>query len=218
MKVFDTTLATVMATTAAGLALTLVAPAHAGILITQGDSAPTYSNVLTFDEAGGATGVDVAANAFAAFGVQSIISGSGTNFVGDNSPITGTNTTNSYYGPYGVFMSFGQDLSSASLQAWDSSGPPSGFGGGMAIVLLNDGDENNPVAFEMFNPAYFADAGSWFNITTTGGEVFDEIRVLGFGFFPETYVDNVSWNAVPAPGAFALLGLAGVVVGRRRRN
>lgn len=208
-----------LAVTALGVSLVFAAPARSAVVITQGDSAPTYSNLLTFDEPGAPTGLDVATNSYAAFGLPSIISGDGfANFVGDNSPATGTNTTNSYYGPFGVFMSFGQDLTAASLQAWDSSGPPSPFGGGMAIALINDGDENNPVAFEIFNPAYGVDAGSWFNITTTGGEVFDEIRVLGFGFFPQTYVDNVSWNAVPAPGALALLGLAGVVGGRRRRN
>jgi xanthosine utilization system XapX-like protein len=30
-------------------------------------------------------------------------------------------------------------------------------------------------------------------------------------------VDNMAFAAVPAPGALALLGLAGAVVGRRRR-
>lgn len=206
---------TLLATVALGSALVSAATASAAITITQGTSAPTYSHLLTFDEPGAATGVNVAANSYAAYGLASIISGEGSNYVGDNSPATGFNTTNSFYGPFGVFMEFGQDLSSASLQVWDSSGPSSPFGGGAAIAAFKDGNE---VASLFFDPAFAGIGDEWFNITTSGGDTFDEIRVLGFGFPADTYVDNVSWNVAPAPGAFALLGVAGLVGGRRRRG
>jgi hypothetical protein len=195
----------------------LVSSASASVTITQGPTAPTYTNTLTFDEPGGTTGVNVPSNSWVGMGITSIVSGEGSNFVGPNAFPT-AQSTNSYYGPYGVFIRFATDLTAASFNAWDSSGPPTFSGGGMAVVLINDGDENNPVGFDFFTPAYGGFGDSAFNITTSGGMVFDEIRVLGFGFFPETYVDNVSWNAVPAPSVAALLSLAGLSLVRRRRN
>ena len=67
----------------------------------------------------------------------------------------------------------------------------------------------------VFNPAWGGIGDTWFNITATGGDSFSHIVIAGMGFFPETFVDNLSWNTVPAPGAIALLGL-GLVRGRRR--
>jgi len=200
-------------------AMMIAAPTLASVTVTQqAGPAPTYAITLNFDEPGGPTGINVPNNSWsgAPWYIPNFQSGEGSNFVGDNSIATGE-STNSYYGPYGVFITFGQDLTAASFQAWDSSGPPSPFGGGMAVVLLNDGDENNPVFFDAYTPAYGGVGDSWFNITTDGGTVFDEVRVLGFGFFPETYMDNISWNAVPEPGSLALLGLGGLALVRRRR-
>lgn len=195
-------------------------PAIAAIVVTQSAApAPTYTTTLNFDEPAGPTGVNVPNNSWAAsHNIPVFQSGEGGNFVGDNSADTAQGT-NSYAGPFGVFMNFGNDLTSMSFQAWDTSGPPSFFGGGMGVFLINDGDENNPVFAQLFTPNYGGfGGGSWFNITTTAGTVFDEVRVLGFGFSPTTWVDNLSWNAVPEPTSLAMLAMAGLgVLARRRR-
>jgi MYXO-CTERM domain-containing protein len=57
-----------------------------------------------------------------------------------------------------------------------------------------------------------------FSATVT---VANDNPVLQFGFFdpPDYYqLDNVSANAAPAPGSAALLGLGGLIMGRRRRR
>lgn len=195
----------------------MTSTASAGIVITQSVApAPTYTNTLTFDEPGGATGTNVPNDSWSvSHGIPLIYSGEGSNFVGDLSGVTGQGT-NSYYGPYGVFIEFGQDLTTASFQGFDSSGPPTFSGGGAAAVALNDGVE---VEFLFVTPSWGGfGGGSWYNLTTNGGSVFDEIRFLGFGFFPESVVDNVSWNAVPEPTSLALFALTGVAVLARRRR
>lgn len=195
----------------------LVTPASAGVIVVQGSSAPVYATTLNFDEPGGPTGANVPSNSWsgAPWGITQIVSGEGSNFVGDVSAYTGQ-STNSYYGPYGVFIKFSQDLTEMSFDAWDTSGPPGPFGGGMAVVLINDGDEMNPVYFNSFTPAIAGTGLPSFNITTDSGTVFDEVRILGFGFFPETVVDNLSWNAIPEPGSLSLLALGIVGLMRRR--
>ncbi len=201
------------------LALAAIAGSvDAAVTVTQGSGAPTYSTSLNFDEPGGATGVNVPSNSWsgAPWNITSIVSGEGSNFVGPNTFPT-SQSTNSFYGPFGVFIRFSTDVASASFEAWDSSGPPTLFGGGLIIALINDGDEMNPVFFDIYTPAYGGTGLQAFNITTSGGMVFDELRIVGNGFFPETYVDNLSWNAIPAPSASALLSIAGVGVVRRRR-
>ncbi len=191
--------------------------AQAGYTITQGDSAPTYSTTLNFDEPGGPTGVNVPNNSWAVppYNITDIRSGDQVaNFVGDNSLATGQ-STNSYFGPFGVFMTFANDLTEMSLNAWDSSGPGGPFGGGAAVVLFDDGAE---VASLFFTPAFGVPEGSAFNITTDGGSVFDDVRVLGFGFPADTYVDNLSWNVVPEPTCGLLATCAGfLLMGLRRR-
>ena len=193
------------------------APAFASVSVTQGSSAPTYSTILNFDEPGGPTGNNIPTNAWsgAPWNIVSFQSGEGANNVGPHALETGQ-STNSYWGPFGVFIRFADDMTEMSFHAWDSSGPPSPFGGGMAVVLINDGDENNPVHFQLYNPAYGGAGLHAFNITTSAGTVFDEVRILGFGFSPQTYVDNLSWNAVPEPTSLALLGLGGLALLRRR--
>jgi hypothetical protein len=116
--------------------------------------------------------------------------------------------SNAFIGGFGVFMNFENDITEMSAQVWDNSGPATLFGGGMFLVLLNDGVE---VSFNLIeNPAFGGVGDSWFNITTDGGDVFDEVRFVGAGFAgPLTIMGQASWNAVPAPGAAALLGLGG---------
>lgn len=195
--------------------LGLAGIASADVVISQGDSAPTYSTTLNFNEPGQPTGSVSPSYWQAGYGVT-IAAGDGNPIVNDWSAVYGPwlGTGNSLFGNFGVFMTFDNDVTEFSGQVWDPSGPPTPISGGMAVVALLDGAE---VAFTVVTPAWGTDAGSWFNIVGTGGSTFDELRFVGFGFTPETFVDNLSWTAVPTPGAIAILGLAGLA-GRRRRG
>jgi hypothetical protein len=201
--------------TAGITAIALVAAAaSASISVTQGTSAPTYDTTLTFDEPGTPTGT-VATNTWAGIGLAEMQAGDSNPFVGD---VSGTNpwinSGNAFQGIFGVFMTFDTDLTSFSAQVWDPSGDPGPFGGGVGIFVFNDGVE---VANAFITPAWGGLGDEWIDITTAEGMTFDEVRILGYGFFPTTYVDNLSWNAVPAPSSIALLGFAGFTATRRRR-
>lgn len=189
--------------------------ASAAITITQtADPAPTYATTLTFDEPGTPTG-PVASNAFASYGMSSVIAGDGAAIVDNftaNLPWVGSG--NAMYGPYGIFANFSSDLTGFSSQVWDTSGPATPFGGGLSIYVFHQGEL---LASGSYTPAWGGVGKSWFNISTTDGSVFDEVRILGNGFFPETFADNMSWSAVPTPGAIAVLGLA-FGRGSRRRS
>lgn len=203
--------------------------AFAGYTITQGASAPTYTDhVLNFDEPGGPSGV-VSPDAWAtSHGISEMQAGDLVPQVDNYDAIFGGGggwlggNTNAFFGNFGVFMTLDHDVSAMSLQVWDPSGPPSFFGGGLNVILFNDGVE----VWDLFvqtgdiaTPAWGGVGDEWFDIATTDGAVFDEVRILGFGFGPTTFVDNLSWDvaSVPAPGALALLGLAGLTGTRRRR-
>ena len=186
--------------------------ASANVTITRGSSAPQYATIVTFDEVGGPVGGNPPNDAWAPQGISFLGSGEGNRFVGNNSAISGT-TDNSFYGPFGVFMNFSSDLTAASLQYWDTSGSAGPFGGGVAVIALNDGVE---VGSFFGNGVTGTQTNSWFNIVATDGMAFDELRCVGFGFFPEAVVDNISF--VPAPGSLALIGLGGLAAMRRRRR
>jgi uncharacterized protein (TIGR03382 family) len=207
----------IISTTLMSATMLIALPAVAAVsVVQQTGPAPTYSTTLNFDEPGGPTGLDVPSNSWVGIGITSFVSGTGSNAV-DNfsgaSPWLPNN--NSYWAPFGAFINFNADMSAFSIQAWDTSGPAGPFGGGMGIFVLDDGVE---VGSGFFSPAWGGVGDTWYNITTTDGSKFDEVRILGFGFSPETFVDNLSWNAVPGPGSLALLGLAGLVGSRRRRG
>lgn len=188
--------------------------ANADVTVAQGASGTTYGTTLNFDEIGGPTGV-VATDAWAGIGVAELQAGDSVPFVGDASGIhPWISDGNSFLGNFGVFMTFDTDLTSFSGQFWDPSGNPGPFGGGMGIFVYNDGVE---VANSFVTPAWGGLGDSWIDVSTTDGMVFDEIRVLGFGFGPTTYADNLSWNAVPTPSGLAVLAIAGVASTRRRR-
>lgn len=181
-------------------------------------AAPTYSTTLTFDEVGGPTGSNVASNAWAGLGITSFVSGEGSNTVGtlNTNPGFGwLGTGNVFAGPFGVFINFDSDLTEFSAEYWDSSGPATFSGGGAIAIALNDGVEVG--SFFITNPAYAGAGLVGINITTDNGSVFDEVRFAGFGFFPEAFVDNLSWNAVPAPASATLAALALLGGARRRR-
>ncbi len=202
------------AVTAAAVAV----PATANITITQGTSAPTYSSVLNFDEPGAPTGNNLPGDSWTAWGMAELVSGEGSNFVGDpvgNPALAWAAGDNIFYGTFGAYMTLDTDVTEFSMQYWDSSGPATFSGGGALVVALNDGVEVGSLFID--NPAWGGFGDSWFNIVATDGMVFDEVRALGFGFFPEAVVNNLSWNAVPTPGAGALMGIAGLATLRRRR-
>jgi len=186
------------------------------IAVTQGASGTTYSTTLDFDEVGGPTGPGIANNAWAGIGLADMAAGDGNNFVGDNAGLFGPwiGTGNSFFGNFGIFMTFDTDLTNFSGQFWDPSGPPGPIGGGLGVFVFNDGSE---IANAFVTPSWGGVGDEWIDISADGGMVFDEIRVLGFGFDPTTFADNLSWNAVPAPSSMALLGLSGFVASRRRR-
>lgn len=202
---------------AAIAALAAATSAHAAVTVTQGSSAPTYSHTLNFDEAGGPTG-QVAATGWTGHGIARLESGA-------NPYVTVTDLTsqpgfgwlgtgNVAYAPWGAFITWQQDLTEFSARYWDSSGPGGPFGGGAAVVAFDDGVE---VANYFIPSPAFGGAGlPWFNITTSAGSTFDEVRLVGFGFFPEAYIDDLSWNVVPAPASLATLALAGLGLKRRR--
>jgi MYXO-CTERM domain-containing protein len=202
---------------AIGLAALASAPALGGYSVVQGPTGPTYAGQqLNFDEPGGPTGL-VSPDAWLATHGITIQAGDGAPQVDDWATITGQpwlGENNSFYGNFGVFITFTSDVTEFAVEIWDPSGPPSPFGGGLAIYLFNDG---NQVFADAYTPAWGGVGDPSFDITTDGGSVFDEVRILGNGFTPTTYADNLSWNPVPTPGALALLGLAGIL-GRRRRR
>lgn len=205
----------------AACAATTAAPAMAGYTISVGsDPAPTYGTTLNFDEAGGPTGVGIASDAWqASKGISSMLAGDSNNTVGNFSTTPGFGwlpDSNVFAGNFGIFMNFDNDLTEFSAQVWDNAGPASFFSGGMLVVLRNNGVEVGSLFVE--NPAYGGVGDSWFNITTDSGSTFDEVAFVGFAFVsPLTIMDNASWNVVPAPGAFALMGLGGLAATRRRR-
>ncbi|MHC5005687.1 MAG: hypothetical protein ACYTJ0_21530, partial [Planctomycetota bacterium] len=189
---------TITAMTAVAAATT--GPALAGYNINQGTDAPTYPEyVLNFDEAGGPTGV-VPADAWQASHGIVIEAGDGVGQVDDWDTLNGgwgLGGGLSFRGGFGCFMTFDQDVQAISFEIWDPSGPPSPFGGGLGVFLFNDGEE---VASFFTTPAWGGIGDTWFDISATNGEVFDEVRVLGYGFPAETYIDNMSWELVPVPG------------------
>ncbi|MFO0828215.1 MAG: hypothetical protein U0572_08695 [Phycisphaerales bacterium] len=202
---------------AVGVALTCATGASAGYVFSQTTAAaPTYSTVLNFDEPGTPTGLVPPNTWVPNYGV-SINGGCDFPFVGDLHAVYGSwaGTGNAIEQVWGLFYNFTAPVTEMSFQAWDPSGPPSPFGGGLVIALLKNGVD---VGGASFTPAWGGVGKTWYNITTSSGSTFDEIRVFGNGFVPDTIMDNLSWNTVPAPGAIALLGLGGLVGRGRRRN
>jgi len=193
--------------------------ADAAFAFVQSASAqPTYANVLNFDAPGSPTG-NCAGNAFAGFGVSSLVTGTDPGaFVSQANATPGLGwlgTGNVAYGSFGLYMKFSSEVSQLSVQYWDTSGPGSFFGGGAALILLKGGVE---VGSFFINAPSFSPAGKpWFNITSTGGSTFDEIDFVGFGFPADAYIDNVSWTSVPTPASATLLGFSGMLLARRRR-
>lgn len=183
--------------------------------ISQGSSAPTYGTTLNFDEVGGPTGATALDAWQSSHGVTEMQAGDGAPFVADftTGPEPWIGTGNAFFGNFGVFMKFDNNLTEMSLEVWDPAGPPGPFGGGMGVFLFDDGVE---VGNYFGEPAWGGLGDSWVNIVADGGMVFDEVRVLGYGFPNTTYADNLSWNVVPEPTSLLLIGLGGLALLRRR--
>lgn len=203
-------------------ATVFVSHAGAAITITQSASAaPTYTTQLNFDAPGSPTGTGIPSNSFAAWGISNFGTGDNPNAINvdqvNTTPGFGwLGTGNVAFGAWGLFVNFSNQLTEFSGQYWDDSGPASFSGGGAMVVVAKGGVEvgNFFVSAPSFNPV----GKSWFNITTTDGDTFDEVRFVGFGFFPTAYVDNLSWNAqIPAPSSLGLLAIGGLAAARRRR-
>lgn len=193
------------------------AGASAAVTITQGASAPTYTNTLTFDEPGGPTGT-LPGNTWAGLGLSELVAGVGPGTVAQVNTNPGfgwLGTGNVFIAPFGAFLTSSQDLTAFSVRYWDSSGPATFSGGGAAVVVFNDGVE--VASLFITNPAFGGVGQSAFNIVADGGSVFDEVRMLGFGFPADGYIDDLSWNTIPSPGAAGLLALGCAAMTRRRR-
>ncbi|MCK6478008.1 MAG: hypothetical protein L6Q35_14385 [Phycisphaerales bacterium] len=202
---------------AVGMVLGLTSAAQAAVTVTQGASAPTYATTLNFDEVGGPTG-EVMGSEWSAIGLSSLIGGAGVQVVNQFNTGPGMfwlGEGNAFGAPWGAFMTFSNDLTAFSCQYWDTSGPATMMGGGAIVVALSNGVEVGSLFIT--DPAWGGVGDTWVNIVADGGSTFDEIRLVGFGFFPEAYADNMSWDAVPAPAGAALLGLGGLAMARRRR-
>lgn len=199
------------------LALAYACAAYGDYSIVQSQTAPTYSTTLNFDEPGGPTGVGLPNDAFlASHGVTELMAGDGNNVVQDNTPSGAwLGTGNSFFGNFGIFMKFENDLTAFSGNIWDPAGPPSPFGGGMGVFVFDDDVE---VASYFGEPAWGGIGDAAIDITTSGGMVFDEVRILGFGFPNTTYGDDFSWDVVPEPSCGLLLVCAGILVARLRRR
>ena len=202
---------------ALGIALA-AGSASAAITITQSEApAPTYSTTLTFDEPGTTTGSYPMDNWDASHGVTTLQSGTGNPTIINNSSTPGfewLGDGNLMHGPFGVYMNFDSPLDAFSAQVWDNAGPAGPFGGGMGIYVYDNGAE---VGSAFVSPTFGPTGPTWYNIVADGGDTFDDVRFVGFAFgFPETYMDNASWNVVPAPASIALFGLAGFAARRRR--
>ncbi len=189
-------------------------------------AAPTYSNTLNFDEQGGPTGI-VDPGSWSSLGITEFQAGDGVPQVDNWDGIFGggggwLGTDNSFFGNFGVFITFDSDLTEFSSQVWDPSGPPDFSGGGLGVFLFDDGNIIYDAFVEgLVEPAWGGIGNDWLDITTSGGTVFDEVRILGFGFTPTTFVDNLSWNkgsAIPEPGSTLLMALAGMALLVRRRK
>lgn len=83
--------------------------------------------------------------------------------------------------------------------------------------LIDDDDDNGPGTSSLlqFDPPAVPAAGQYF--VFVGG--FDTLfGATGFGVTPGTASGSYQLSIIPAPGAFALVGLGGLLAARRRRN
>ena len=128
--------------------------------------------------------------------------GNGSNQVGQNAEL--------------VFQ-FSGGTSNFATELWNGSGPGGPFGGGVHVWLDLDGDQNFETFGATITPAWNGGGDTWLDISAGPGETIYNILLMHGGFaLGPVICDNTTWNDVPAPGALALLGLAGLARRRRR--
>lgn len=189
--------------------------ASAAVSITNPATGTTYSTVLNLDAPGTPTGL-VPSNTWSSLGVTITDGVNGPNTVVGNfsNLYPWLPNQNTIAGAFGNFISFDSVITNFSCQLW---APPSGgpFGGGAVISALDA--NGNFIDGVSITAAWGGLGNTWINIDATAG---DGIRGLyidsGSWIGEEAFITNLSWNAVPAPGALALLGL-GLAGSRRRR-
>ena len=198
-------------------ALALSSMAMGAYTITQGTTAPTYGDYqLDFDQPGDPTGAIVGDEWYGSHGITL---GSG---VGDGGSVDDWDATyggngwlgagNSHWGSFGTFITFDGPVGEFSLEVWNNGTDP--FFGGIGVYVFQQGVE---VGFIGGTPAWNGAGMQAWDIVATDGDWFDEVRIIDWDFASfGIYTDNYSWNDVPAPGALALLGLAGLARRRRR--
>lgn len=197
--------------------------AMAQYTISAGDSpAPTYHTTLTFDEPGGPVGAGVPSNAWAdSHGISALDAGDGFSYVHELHDQPGFGwlpDNNVFQGNFGVFITFEESLTAFSAQVWDNAGPniPPFPGGGMIVALHNDGAEVAQTLIQ--TPAFGPSGDSWFDITASGGLVFDEVRFVGqINGGAMTIINDISFNTIPAPGTGVMIAGCGLLSARGRR-
>ncbi len=111
-----------------------------------------------------------------------------------------------------IGIEFVDDIQQLNLQVFSEGGQPPW--GGTILDFFLDG---NFVGNTSFYAAWTDNTqGEWVTIGGTANEVFDEVRIYHYVGGDTAYIDNMTWQSVPTPGALALLGLAGVLTRRHR--
>jgi uncharacterized protein (TIGR03382 family) len=205
--------------------LSVSTPAFAGYVVTQTLAAPTQYTEKTanFDEAFAFVGAQNPYTSYSSINGLTVEGLNGGCATGNWNALHNMNggfgsLGNSIYGGLGISLKFNKDIDALSFQGWADGS--SGFQAGMSVFIKNDGVQVGN-AFFASSVAFGSNANlekSWYNVTGTDGAYFDEIVFYNAAFNSfTTYADNLSWENIPAPGAMALLGLAGAVARRRRR-
>jgi hypothetical protein len=184
------------------------------------DPGPVYAgHSVTFDEPGVPTGVPI--DPFDFYQLSdgiTFVSGNGFLVADDWDALDGIDgglgMGNQLNGGFSVNMLFDDPIKEISWQGWANGSPSPPLGGINVRVYLNDVQVASYLGVAPFGGV----GDEWFNVVADGGDTFDRVSFYNGAFSSfNSYVDNLSWN-VPAPGAFALLGVAGLFGRRRRRD
>ncbi|MBX3373845.1 MAG: hypothetical protein KF817_08415 [Phycisphaeraceae bacterium] len=198
---------------------TSTASASYSFSVTQtSEPAPQYANLVTFDEPGTPTGwVPFGLYQSVGFNMASTDDPSGFNIgdVSDAFPWLGTG--NVAYASSGLLLRFHHGgARRVSFQGWGDAGPAGPFGGFLVWILDEEG--NVLSEYDTFTPAWDGLGNTWYNIAAYGSARVQYLLISNKGDEAgDTYIDNLSWSLVPAPGAFALFAVAGLARARRRR-
>lgn len=191
--------------------------AFADIVVTQQNGpAPTYSNLITFDEPGTPSGL-IPPDFYASLGLTLTDGVNNGIAIGDFSgSLPWLNSGQMAEGNFGARFIWDTAVTELSFQMWDASGAPTPFGGGVFVALLDENED--PIETFAFTGAWGGIGNSWYDVTTSNGSSFHGLVIFNSSFGnPSSFVDNVSWNFIPTPGVLAMfaLGLGGLRSRRR---